>query len=470
MRVTYNGQTSPSGMITLTGVPNILTIESDPAVGRSATLVINTINTSFTEDTEYYITINGITVRSTDDWNNSTRFYVKTGASSVAMAASLTKALRTTSLIVDYNIYQETSGNNLVSRVVLEAKNAGGQYNITYDSNISEIWTFTTANGATADQFVNNQFSIDIYSGDNYITTLSKLYYKESISFNLSNILNSISEYDRLTPYSFIIYASEPSSVSTISRLSGIYSSIGYMCNQGESFLRFGNNDLLAQNVNRGEDRDLINKTILYTYQPSIPISLFSTDTTVSLTINYVNTNGATLHTESQSYPVNGYVMSADIPLNREWFTESKFIDINIPGIGNVRYNIIKPLDATAKCQRILYHNSYGGISFFDFTGQRTESHKVDNETYDKNTYDYYKDDFKESTKIYSKESEITVTVKSHLMEADARWQFNDLLGSFDVWTNINGVDYKIIIQSCSVEETTTGVWEATVTYTYSYI
>ena len=60
--------------------------------------------------------------------------------------------------------------------------------------------------------------------------------------------------------------------------------------------------------------------------------------------------------------------------------------------------------------------------------------------------------------------------MKSHLMEPDARWQFNDLLGSYDVWTNINGVDYKIIITDCKVDETTTGVWEATITYTYSYI
>ena len=37
-------------------------------------------------------------------------------------------------------------------------------------------------------------------------------------------------------------------------------------------------------------------------------------------------------------------------------------------------------------------------------------------------------------------------------------------------WTNINGVDYKIIITDCKVDETETGVWEATITYTYSLI
>jgi len=60
--------------------------------------------------------------------------------------------------------------------------------------------------------------------------------------------------------------------------------------------------------------------------------------------------------------------------------------------------------------------------------------------------------------------------MESHLMERSAVWLFNDLLSAYDVWTTINGVDYKIIVQSVKCDEQETGVWKATITYTYSLI
>ena len=245
---------------------------------------------------------------------------------------------------------------------------------------------------------------------------------------------------------------------------------MGYMCNQGKKYLQMSGGNIFAQNVSRGANRLPANKTILYTYESSIPFSLYSQDASVSLEVKYVDSNETVKKVDYVTVPIYNKMGFMDIGLDSEVFNSSSYIDINIPHAGYIRYNVIKPLDATSRCQRVYYHNSYGGISFFDFTGQKTENHKVNNDTYTKNILSYYDESTLEATKIYNKETEITVTMKSHLMEPDARWQFNDLLGSYDVWTNINGVDYKIIITDCKVDETTTGVWEATITYTYSYI
>lgn len=71
MVLTYNGQASPQGMITLTNVPNILTIQSSSVTGNNSVLKI-TINdlTKIDPNNTYYITINGLTITSGNVGNN----------------------------------------------------------------------------------------------------------------------------------------------------------------------------------------------------------------------------------------------------------------------------------------------------------------------------------------------------------------------------------------------------------------
>ena len=119
--------------------------------------------------------------------------------------------------------------------------------------------------------------------------------------------------------------------------------------------------------------------------------------------------------------------------------------------------------------QRVVWRNSYGGLSFFDFTGQRNESRSLDTKTYQKNIYDYYTSEVTEMDKIYDNDVEYTVTLKSHVIDSDGRYLFNDLMQSPYVWTVINAVKYAIIIDSVSIDETDRNdIYEVTVKYKYS--
>lgn len=470
MVISYNGLTNTSGLITLTDIPNILTIESSRVQGSKSELRLTVNNLSGIDITkEYSITINGVTINSSQKEGNKSFWITNSNnnSSKISVATSITKALRNSDL-VNYDIYQQVSSGQLTNTVVVIAKEIGEQYEITYSSTLGAALTAQNYAGSTTDEFADSKMYVDIYSGNEFITTLEKSYYKEKIDFNISQILTSISRYDYLTPYSMVIYKSKNNSVSNIGYLSGLYSAIGYMVNQGDKYLNYSENTL-AQNVSRGTQSDAYNKMTLYTYLPSIPLGIYASSA-LSIGINYLDSNKEQFRNESYNFTVPNHYGFHEITLDSTYFNDAHYIDLVIPNIGTLRYNVIKPIDATSRCQRVYYHNSYGGVSFFDFTGEITENHKTDNDTYTKNVFDYYRDSQMEQTKIYSKDTTITVTMKSHLMERSAVWQFNDMLQSYDAWTNINGVDYKIIITDVKVDQTETGVWQATITYTYSLV
>ena len=134
------------------------------------------------------------------------------------------------------------------------------------------------------------------------------------------------------------------------------------------------------------------------------------------------------------------------------------------------RFNVIKPLKAADDYQRVFWRNEYGGISFFDFTGARSESDGIEVETYEKNIYDYYENDAYERKKIYSQRITKSVKLTSHLMAEDGRWEFNSLMRSKQLWTVINGKTHYIIPKSVEVNEDQNydNIFTATLTYEYS--
>ena len=463
MVLTYNGEASTQGMITLTNVPNILTIQSSAVTGNNSILKI-TINdlTKINPSNTYYITINNLTITSGD-----AGFYITNAnswANQIAVAHSITKSLRSLGL-TNYEIYQQISNGQLTNIVIVEAREVGGLYEITFDSNLGAAIIYDNYVGATSDEFSGGRINVDVYSENKYITTLEKSYYKEKIDFNLSDVLKSISRYDYLTPYTLYLYSQVGNQITSLGRISAT-SAIGYMVNQGNKFLN--TYPMFAQNVSRGTSSP--SKMVLYTYFSTIPTTIYSNESVETVDITYYDSSLQQIGTGFSNINVYNGVGKSEIALNSNLFNQAYYVDLSLSNDQVIRYNIIKPVDANSRCQRVYYHNSYGGVSFFDFTGQITENHKVDNDTYTKNIYDYYRDTSLEQIKIYDKQTSISVTMKSHLMERSAVWQFNDLLESYDVWTNINGIDYKIIITDCKVDETETGVWEAVVTYTYSLV
>lgn len=476
-RITYNNIQSAVNLITLTDVPNILTID-DGTGGSYATFIISLqgdLRGATSTNAQWYITLLGETINNVTDPQNAVNknFYIATTNESTM--ASMVRAFRNCpNLNATFKI-ELKNGN-----VVFTARAAGSIFSTVqtpFSTNISSAYLTTQMSDGYASELNGAIINVDVYNDGEYITTLEKIMYDGECSFNMSPVLTTFSEVGYTKQYDFNINTIDTSgNYTTLGSVQNNHSTVGYMTNQGQKYL---DNSYLnvAQNFSRGASRDLANNTILYTYFPSINLSVYKGNSAgATVTVNYLNSAYEIITAETITWNFgwqsSGLLYDEVINLGiggGSIFNNAFYIDVIIGNGQPIRYNVIKPLRATEYGQRIFFRNSYGGISFIDFTGQRSEQHELETETYQKNIFEYYTDPMNELTKVYDNKVEYTVTLKSHLMEKDGIWIYNDLMQSPKVWTEINGETYAIIIKSVSVDETDRNdVYEATVTYEYS--
>lgn len=471
--ITYNNLGSPTNLITFTDIPNILKVE-DSSGGTYATftfMVVQPFRTQTTSDGQWWITFLGETITNVLDPKGAINKNFLVADTAIATAASITRALRNCpGIIANFNVEQDGSSVILTAKAVGQVwTNIEGYIN----TNVPNTYITMTGTDGSADSDLNGaQISVDVYTDGNYITTLTKNWYGGEAAFNMSPVLTTISEYGMVVPYSFSISSLKGGNYALLGTVTNNYSSIGYMVNQGYKYLTM-DGMVVAQNYSRGENRGVDNNSILYLYQPKIDVSIYTGNNGgFSYGIDYLDSAFNTITSYTSTMRCSSYtLMDLTFLLNHAgyaFFQQAFYVDLTL-GNTRVRYNVIKPLKATEYSQRILWRNSYGGISFFDFTGQRSEVRDLELMTYQKNIFDYYTDPMNSLEKPYDNEVKYTVTLKSHLFEHDGKYTFNDLIQSAQVWTEINGENYEIIIDSVSVDETDRNdIYEATVKYHYS--
>lgn len=497
MKITLNGLENPSNIITFTNCPTILTV-SDSWTGTRARSVINVANLSSAKTPdEYTISVGDYIIRGTGDLSKSVgnRFYLtksNTLANRVLVARKIVDAISSLGgITVNYRVWQDSDTNGkLLPRVIVEAigvgiDNVGIHINdpmpfgiVTINSTMGSITS--TFNGS-----ITNKIHVDIYKNDipvnringttwtrgSFITQLEKTVWGGTVSFDLSEIFNTESEIGTLSEFELIIYSEIDGNVTSLKDLKYIYATPGYLVNQGGSFIPKFTGCYLAQNVSRGDSIGSINYSILYIYYNSIVFSLYADDSvgTVVCTIDYLNNSQASLGTEKQNIFCGNNLNTFTLPINQLLLQKSSYVDLTIPNVGKLRYTVIKPIHATDETQRIYWINSYGGTSFFDFAGTRTEERKTDIETYERSLYDYYNSDRQELKKIYSKQVKITVTLTTHNIVKDGTWQLFDLQNSYNAWTTVNGKKYAIHITDIQIDETdVAGIYTAQIEYEYS--
>lgn len=498
MRITLNGIENPNNIITFTNCPTILTV-SDSWTGTKARSVIEVKNlSSVRTPDEYTISVGDYIIRGTGDLKKSVgnRFYLtssNTTANRVLVARKIVDAISSLGdITMSYRVWQDSDNNGqLLPRVIVEAIGVGiGNVIIRINDPMpSGIVTMDGTMGSITSIFngsITNKIHVNIYktnlpenriNGSNwtrgsFIVHLEKTVWGGTVSFDLSNIFNSESEIGTLSSYELIISSEIDGEITTLGDLKYIYATPGYFVNQGGAFIPKFTGCYLAQNVSRGNSVGGVNKSILYVYYNSLVFSLYadiSMSLTVKCTIDYLNNAQASLGRETQNIFCGNNLNTFTLPLNPTLLQQSSYIDLTIPNVGTLRYNVIKPIHATDETQRIYWTNSYGGTSFFDFTGTRTEERKTDIETYERSLYDYYTSDRQELKKIYSKEVKITVTLTTHNIQKDGTWQLFDLQNSYNAWTAVNGKEYAIHITDIQVDETdVAGIYTAQIEYEYS--
>lgn len=488
MRIFLNNLEQPTNIICFTDIPNILKIDDSGGYGRRAIFNIY-ISGNLSEDTirddQWHVSFMGETISNVLDPNNAINKNFWVSNTSLSTAASMTRAFRNcpniaANFTVDI-VYDSSSSLYGIQFVAKQEGNILSTMDNYYSTNIGS--SYITASGEdgypASFELYNSLISVDIYTvNNNYeellVTTLEKTCYKDEVSFNLSPVLTTFAEYGRAREFTIRITKTKDGICSLLGNIGTNFICIGYMCNQGAKFLD-GNYLTIAQNFSRGTNKDAENNTILYIYKPEIDFSFYNGNAgAMYITIDYLDSAFNTITSTTFSWR-NTDSMKKLWDINYSLFlngygnfNSSFYIDVTL-GTLKMRYNVIKPIKATEECQRLLWRNSYGGISFFDFTGQKSETRDLTTITYEKNILGYYDEPMNELEKIYDNDVKYTVTLKSHLFEEDGKYIFNDLIQSSNVWTEVNGEKYAVIIDSVSVDEVdNNGIYEATVKYHYS--
>ena len=465
MNIKYNNidKEQAHELVTFSDVPAILEV-SDTTGGTNAVLQL-TVGTgwSASSNNQWWLTFQGNTISNVTDPKNAVNknFYISDRHST---AVSIANALRNCPTVVaSFRVYVD--GN----KVICKAREIGAIDLSTTMPSGMPVTTATTAGTATS-TLVNSKITVDVYSNDEYVTSLEKNYQSEKCRFDMTPVLATLAEYNLTVPYSLDISSMNASGiVSTLGSVTGNSVSVGYMVNQGDKFLTINDNIFIALNVARGKLRSVYNSSILYVYGDTIPLSFYTTssgDMTVS--ISYKNSAYQQISTGSYSslIPAGNLLHTITVPLVVP--NECFYVDLTTNG-KTLRYDVIRPMKTSYGCQRVYWINSYGGTSFFDFVGQKTIENTSETVTYNKNNLDYYTAEINEKELVYNVDTKSTYTVKSHLIAEDGKWQLYDLLQSPRAWTNINGQDYVVIIESVSAaEQNNQQIYEMTVKFRIS--
>ncbi len=470
--ITLNNLESGNTLICFTDVPNILKV-SDSTGGTKANLTLSfsgDLSAVVTGDGQFYITVMGETITNVLNYNNAANksFYISSSLASTA--ASVARALRNCPTIAANFIVE----NNVNGDVVITAREYGSILgNDSSRTNIPDTYLEIGGQDGSAYSDLNGaMIMVDVYENyDNYVTTLEKNWYNGECAFNLSPVLTTISKHGETTLYNYRVSSMKNGVYSVLETSDNHYATVGYKCNQSANY--FTSSGLnVALNVSRGESKGTTNNTILYLYENVIPISVYANNIGgMGVQIDYLDGAYNIIHTYSSTWRKpwqNSILYDLTYTLEQPFFGQATYIDLTLSTF-KYRFTVIKPFKANEYHQRIYWRNCYGGIQFFDFTGQKSETRNLEVMTYQKNIFDYYDASRNELEKIYDNDVEYEVTLKSHLMEKDGIYVFNDLMQSSDVWTTVNGQEYGIIINSVSVEEQNQNdIFVATVKFKYS--
>ena len=473
MEIKYNNVENPYGMVTLAGVPNILTVyDEQNGTCASITLLFSSGLTA-TVESQYSIIVNGDSITSTlEPQPKNKRFYISQDPQSTA--ASVAKALRASSAVAA--IYNVVNDGNYV---VLSAKSIGSLFSSIADvfqTNIpTEYLQVTSEDGTALNELYGSKIDVDVFSSStnnltSYVTTLQKNFYGSECNFNMSPLLATLSEDGYTQPYMLKVSATKKNGEYVHLKDISANTVNGYEANFSQKYLQAQG---ILPLINNHRNNEVIT---LYTYTKTIPYS-------VLLGANYWSTiitcrdsaeNVLWTTTITNHYYSDNLIRDERIVIPENIWAQNKvyYIDLQVGTQPIIRFNVIKPLKMSEGYQRVFWRNEYGGISFFDFTGQRTESDDVDIETYEKNVFDYQSNDEYEHKKIYKNNYEKSVTLTSHLIEESGKYYFNSLMRSKKVWTVLNDKVFYIIPKSISISEDQNynNVYTCKLTYEYSNI
>lgn len=480
--ITINGLYSNyDGMIMLSDIPNIISYETEE-YGTKAKCEIRLADTpdygAF--PTGQTLSINGETIVSVNDISlvGGRNFYI--GNVKKWIISTMIDALKNCpNIAANYNITRKKdSDGSYLDVVLIEAKINGSKFNIDYkssilDRNLPHIET----EGTSSDDYKNDTFAkikLDIYKCDNarynnitnseavanedYVTTMEKTYYENGVRFDISPVIAQFAEYGELTYFRLVMTvfsSSQAHPLVELAKVFNLYVLNGFR-NESMPYILKSNVPMMLD----GEHKH-------YVYEPRIDLSWLSSSNSDTFVINYKNSLGTVLKTQSPS--LMNISMDKSFNLDETLLRSTcHYVDITLPNGIVKRYEVIKPTKMADKCQRVYWRNCLAGISFFDFTGKSTKKTDMESITYMKSNLGYYDDKVNEI--IYSKDVTDTYAITSHIIHEDTLPLFGDMVRSKKAWISDDGIDRDIIITDIDYEELadSNNLFRVTITYHFS--
>lgn len=513
LMITFNGLTNSKDIVTFSNCPNILTFDNSETGEKRDALYRFAITYSGIRDydpaKDYTIEFGGSVLTGTTDSSRvgGTTYLLPTTTDTQEhryCAMTIANALRSIPFVAsNFDVFVEASlsDGSLSSTVAIKSRKASASMNVDFSCNWDGGYTFTEdtvsenpdtmLQGSTGANFIvvdvyryRDQIMIGETPDDtrfDYVTTLQKNYFGEKVDFNVTPLLCSMldgTEYDETVLYKMVVYGFSGDKLVFSQPTQHMYFTNGYMCNFSSPYLAVSQMTWAA-NLKRGSRYDgSFNNTTMYTYHPQVDFSVYNPggNPLNRVMVYYIDSamNDFKRDTITVEEPGGKTLKQYTIMLDEEAFAKASYVDIRLwPLTDRYRYNVIKPIKAADEnaVERIYWFNEYGGVSFMDFTGERSETRKEDIEYYERQSFDFYTAEEREVTKVYSKKILIEVDHRTHYIDKNGTFLLYSLQASKKAWIWHRGTKHYIHVTSLDISESQNAshVYVAQITYKYSF-
>lgn len=462
--MTTNLDNTSARLICFTDVPNIVTM-SESISGNYAQIRLtfnSTLQTTVTATSQYNITILDETIENTMVPQNAVGRFFYIASDNSSTAASVAFALRAcSSLNADWNITYNGSV------VTMNARQIGGKLNVQNPiaTNIPSNYLSTyTSDGTANSGLVGGKVMLGINDGNGTeVTELMKMWHGQRVGFDVSPVLGAMSKYGVATPWSYRSrWMSSQGILSNGSSSPTHYAVIGYLANQSLPYLTYGDH-LLINNKREGSEYPL------YVYGNTIPISVFTSGSSASVTWTAYDASMTAIASGSEPLTMEGNIGDGLVNIPQGTFNNAYRIDVSF-GDETAKFYTAKPLDLSENCTRIFWRGEYGGLMFLDLSAKEGMELTPEVETYSDNIYDFYTNVNVERVKIYKNASTKRITLRSHLIPKEGTYITNSLVRSRRVWTYRGGKLYGVIPIAVEALEsdTSNNIYQINITVQFS--
>ena len=462
MDVTLNGY-KRSGMYLFDGIPNIVEFSSLGYSPSGAQLAIAL--TEVTPAEGYTLTINGESVTSVVSQSAAGPRQFGTTCTAEGLANNICRALSAIpSIASSYRLSFNSRGY-----VIINALGSGTSTAITYSSDIPDVeFEYTPPSASSYPSYAELTVS---RNNPAVSASLSKTVVSDSVRFNISDVISSMTEYGEAVPVS--VAASVVDEEGDVTRMMTFseYAVSGWHDKAHPDYIVGA--PFLAQNVKGAPDRDVYNSVVLYALQGSdVHVSWCpgaSGSESVGWSVYDSAFNRLSYGTASKTFEVNeiGEFVIPGSVTDEEY---AWYLSVTMPDDSVIRYNLIRS-GMSSESLRLWWRNSMGGKSFFDFTGEMSEKTDISSEyMYDEgSSYGYYSDEYRHDAVLYSQQAVKTYTVQSHIIEEAGCPVLDDLASSRLVWTESEGRKKMVLVTAVEkVKVASNGTWRIKVSFRYS--